>query len=1125
MSVYSSPYVIMYGGSQDISNSSATIGSNDVWVWDSRNGSWYQPTIQVQGGVSMLPQIYFKATTLPSQGQIVALVSNTTGGSATNVLQKLDINSWSWSFPTTNFQASARTVGYSMLTINNTIYTYGGLAVDANGFAMSSSIQNSLSLMDVNSFQWTTGSNGLGLADHTTCYMKACNCLVIFGGTPTGSPTDVTDAVNLYDLTSRAWNVQGIRTAAGSPAPGARRLHTANCLDDYMVIYGGGTNQPADTDVWILNATSYPTLTWQKIAVANQSQGPNLRMGHSSVLDEANKKLYMFGGWGVSATNDSNVYVLDLNQWSWTRVAPTGYPPHAMPTVNTTDPNSSQGQPNTNHTSTIVGAAVGGALGLLLLIAVAAFFIIRKRRRERGEKNDELSENTTSVDSHYHADNPYSYNPRGFYSTNDSDDDDDNNNNNNNNDDEALAVSNKRMSKAWTGTMSTHHSQRRSELGDSDRIITGRLEAYNDDGTLAATHGSRSRGGSFRNSKVLLVSPATEAQVPNEIVAQKPNEFSVLVAKRQQQQQQQLQPVHHLISSAEEGPNSSSLDVLRSIKTNASSMMNHTGNSQSAAFRKKVSGVPVTHATAHEEDEDNWTFADSLSVHPHGGPNDSTPPIQYILPSSHQLSTATSTQTWDTRDAHQRQTLVNHHHNSLQYPSSTLNMPMAQTVTPPISNDNSNDTSSSTHELRTSNHVNIYNTISPLDALASLGQQQQQQQYQQQHQYQQHQQQLSTNTPSSSAHNSAMVKSIRDTSGRGIVTADVTAAVAAASTTTPTSSSTTTATNSSSATQPDDYKFLSLAPLISALPRRYQLDRSKAPITGPANNILFATKEEKLAVAVKSFGRREAWERECRNLIKLKSPCVVEILEVLTIQNDLPQAAALQQQQQQQQQQKQQQDEEGGIQYVTVMERLDETLGSFIRHSSKRPATPTPNGSIARDILRCLSWCHGNGIAFCDLKPSNIMHHHGESWKLIDFEASRTIDEECVGVITPRYCPPEVARATTYGLEGANGVVATASVDLWSLGCVIYELETKKALFASNIKDETILHFVSHPSPSTPILNNGLRWNESKELEIPQLDRLIPNAHTRHLIKTLLSRDPNKRGSAPRLLEDPYFSL
>jgi hypothetical protein len=47
--------------------------------------------------------------------------------------------------------------------------------------------------MDASSFQWTSGANGMGLTDHSTCYLKACNCLVTFGGTSTGSATDVTD--------------------------------------------------------------------------------------------------------------------------------------------------------------------------------------------------------------------------------------------------------------------------------------------------------------------------------------------------------------------------------------------------------------------------------------------------------------------------------------------------------------------------------------------------------------------------------------------------------------------------------------------------------------------------------------------------------------------------------------------------------------------------------------------------------------------------------------------------------------------------------------------------------------------------------------------------------------------
>lgn len=89
--------------------------------------------------------------------------------------------------------------------------------------------------------------------------------------------------------------------------------------------------------------------------------------------------------------------------------------------------------------------------------------------------------------------------------------------------------------------------------------------------------------------------------------------------------------------------------------------------------------------------------------------------------------------------------------------------------------------------------------------------------------------------------------------------------------------------------------------------------------------------------------------------------------------------------------------------------------------------------------------------------------------------------------------------------------------------CIFKELETKHALFASSIKDETILHFVSHPSPSTPILNNGLRWNEQKELYIPNLERKVPDARARQLIKMLLSRDPAKRGSASSLLVSQNF--
>jgi hypothetical protein len=100
--VYVPPYVVVYGGVKDASAnySGSLTGSDDVWVWNV-NGSWYnpQPIMQNSSG-TLLPQVLFPAVSLPSQGQLLALVSNTTDGGEPGTLQVLDITAWAWSFPT-----------------------------------------------------------------------------------------------------------------------------------------------------------------------------------------------------------------------------------------------------------------------------------------------------------------------------------------------------------------------------------------------------------------------------------------------------------------------------------------------------------------------------------------------------------------------------------------------------------------------------------------------------------------------------------------------------------------------------------------------------------------------------------------------------------------------------------------------------------------------------------------------------------------------------------------------------------------------------------------------------------------------------------------------------------------
>jgi serine/threonine protein kinase len=84
------------------------------------------------------------------------------------------------------------------------------------------------------------------------------------------------------------------------------------------------------------------------------------------------------------------------------------------------------------------------------------------------------------------------------------------------------------------------------------------------------------------------------------------------------------------------------------------------------------------------------------------------------------------------------------------------------------------------------------------------------------------------------------------------------------------------------------------------------------------------------------------------------------------------------------------------------------------------------------EIVDAVTWCHSNGVALVDLKPSNLMLKGG-GWKLIDSEGSRIIGQECHTQVLRTW------RVTaTFGVEGTQGVVAQASMDLWALACIIY---------------------------------------------------------------------------------------
>lgn len=103
---------------------------------------------------------------------------------------------------------------------------------------------------------------------------------------------------------------------------------------------------------------------------------------------------------------------------------------------------------------------------------------------------------------------------------------------------------------------------------------------------------------------------------------------------------------------------------------------------------------------------------------------------------------------------------------------------------------------------------------------------------------------------------------------------------------------------------------------------------------------------------------------------------------------------------------------------------------------------------IIYQVARALKYLHSGFVIHRDLKPSNVLVNSDCVIKLCDFGLVRSIaakeDAEPVlteGVATRWYRAPEV-------LLGSRAYSTPA--DVWSFGCIIYEILAKRPLFAGN---------------------------------------------------------------------------
>lgn len=191
-----------------------------------------------------------------------------------------------------------------------------------------------------------------------------------------------------------------------------------------------------------------------------------------------------------------------------------------------------------------------------------------------------------------------------------------------------------------------------------------------------------------------------------------------------------------------------------------------------------------------------------------------------------------------------------------------------------------------------------------------------------------------------------------------------------------------------------------------------------------------------------------------------------------------------------------------------------------------------------RQILHALNVCFKHSLIHRDLKPANILITPKNVVKLCDFGLAKKVETDkskiqTNQVITIWYRPPELLLgARHYGTE----------IDIWSSGCILYEMITRNVLFRSyydNELDEISAIFRVHGMPtdeewpnwkSLPnanlfLCNKNLIQNSSKMTFKEYLEKTIPKEYEDaiDLLLKLLEYNPEKRISITDALNHPFI--
>ncbi|XP_019374096.1 PREDICTED: MAPK/MAK/MRK overlapping kinase isoform X2 [Gavialis gangeticus] len=205
-----------------------------------------------------------------------------------------------------------------------------------------------------------------------------------------------------------------------------------------------------------------------------------------------------------------------------------------------------------------------------------------------------------------------------------------------------------------------------------------------------------------------------------------------------------------------------------------------------------------------------------------------------------------------------------------------------------------------------------------------------------------------------------------------------------------------------------------------------------------------------------------------------------------------------------------------------ICELMDMNIYELIK-GRKKPLPEKRTMSYMYQLCKSLDHMHRNGIFHRDVKPENILIKQ-DTLKLGDFGSCRSVysKQPYTEYISTRwYRAPECLLTDGY---------YSYKMDMWSAGCVFYEITSLHPLFpGSNELDQISKIHDIIGTPAKKILNK-FKQSRAMSFHFPfkkgtGIPSLVPNLSPKGLtlMYAMIEYDPDERIAARQALHHPYF--